>query len=163
MLNSLRSKLVLMARMALRDSQSRHAGVIARHAVSNVDRRAPLDANALAVCHFVREWLRYAHEYPETIADLGALVRVPVGDCDDMVVCLAALLYRIGYEWEHQRFSIGYKGLQPSHVWLEVKAKKGGRWIPLDAATWKIEPGQSPEHVGGFSRVTRHPLRGLLT
>ncbi len=147
--------------MAVRDASTKLAGVIARHAVSNVDRRAPIDANALATCHFVRDWLRYARELPETIANLGALDRVPVGDCDDMVTALAALLWRLGYDWHQQRFCIGHKGRHAAHVWLEVKGE-GGRWIPLDPATFKIEPGQSPASRGGFSRVSRHPLRGLI-
>lgn len=146
--------------MAHRDSTSKRAGVIARHAVSNVARRAPLDANALACCLFVRAWLRYARELPETIADMGALSRVPVGDCDDMVTVLAALLYRLGYAWPDQRFVIGHKGGHPAHVWLEVRGQQG--WIALDPATFKIEPGQSPQHIGGFSHTTRATLRELL-
>lgn len=149
-----------MAEIALRDSSRSHAGVIARYAVSNVERRAPTDTNALACCHFVRDWLRYARELPETIADLGALTRVPVGDCDDMVTVLAALLYRLGYPWAHQRFAIGHKGSHPSHVWLEVRGQRG--WIPLDPATFRIEPGRSPERIGGFSHTTRYTLGDLL-
>lgn len=147
--------------MAHRDASSSQAGVIARHSVSNVARRAPTDANAIACCLFVREWLRYARELPETIADMGALVRVPVGDCDDMVTVLAALLYRLGYPWQHQRFAIGHKGSHASHVWLEVLGKQR-RWIPLDAATFRIDPGTSPVAIGGFSRVTRYTLGDLL-
>ena len=150
-----------MAGIARRDSETSQAGVIARHAVANVERRAPLDANALACCLFVREWVRYARELPETIADLGAISRIPVGDCDDMVTTLAALLYRLGYAWSHQRFAIGHKGKYPAHVWLEVRGERG--WIPLDPATFRLEPNNSPEYIGGFSHVTRHTLRELLT
>lgn len=151
-----------MAEMALRDASSKNAGVIARHAVSLVARRAHTDVNALAVCYFVRDWLRYAREFPETIANMGALVRVPVGDCDDMVTVLAALLYRLGYHWVHQRFAIGHKGSHAAHVWLEVLGQNG-RWIPLDAATFRIEPGTSPERIGGFTRTTRYTLGDLLS
>lgn len=154
-----------MAGMARSDAKSPRAGVIARHSVSRVDRRAPVDANALACCLFVREWLRYAYELPETIATLEALDRVPVGDCDDMVVALAALLHRLGYGWHKQRFGIGYKGRHPAHVWLECRpmdASLPDEWIPLDPSTWRIEPGESPATIGGFSGVEYYNLRGLL-
>ncbi|HDZ21924.1 hypothetical protein LCGC14_0784530 [marine sediment metagenome] len=150
-----------MARLALHDSRSKRAGIIARHSVANVERRAPLDANALACCLFVRDWLRYARELPETIADLGALRRVPVGDCDDMVVALSSLLYRLGYSWPKQRYGIGYKGRSPVHVWNEVLGENH-RWIPLDAATFKLEPGQSPARVGGFTSIRHFNVAGLL-
>lgn len=160
-LPSLRAKLQLMARLALHDSKSRHAGIIARHSVANVDRRAHIDANALACCLFVRDWLRYARELPETIADLGALRRVPVGDCDDMVVALSSLLYRLGYPWSKQRYAIGYKGQSPVHVWIEVLGD-GNRWIPLDAATFRLEPGQSPARLGAFTSIRRFNVARLL-
>lgn len=149
-----------MARMAQRDAASKRAGVLARISVSGVARRAPVDANALACCLWVREWLRYAYELPETIADLGALDRVPVGDCDDMVTALAGLLYRLGYHWRSQRYAIGYRNGRPAHVWLEVRGRKGGRWIPLDPSTYRLEPGQSP--AGYFGRVERYNLGELL-
>lgn len=149
-----------MARMARRDARSKRAGVLARLSVSQVARRAPVDANALACCLWVREWLRYAYELPETIADLGALDRVPVGDCDDMVTALAGLLYRLGYHWRAQRFCIGYKGGRPAHVWLEVRRRGPGPWLPLDPSTYRLEPGQSPgEH---FARVECYNLGELL-
>ncbi len=150
-----------MARLALHDSRRKLAGVIARHSVAGVERRAHPDANALACCLFVREWLRYAREFPETISDLRALTRVPVGDCDDMVVALSSLLYRLGYHWRAQRFGIGYKGRRPVHVWLEVRGAQG-RWIPLDPATFKIEPGQSPRGAGNFTNVRTYNLGELL-
>ena len=149
-----------MAGMARRDAASPRAGVLARLSVSNVARRAHVDANALACCLWVREWLRYAYELPETIADLGALNRVPVGDCDDMVCALAGLLYRLGYHWKGQRFAVGYKGGRPAHVWLEVRRQGHGRWIPLDPTTYRLEPGQSPGHY--FGRVERYNLGELL-
>ena len=146
-----------MAGMARRDAADTQAGVIARLAVSGVERRAPLDANALAAALFVREWIRYARELPETIANIGALCRIPVGDCDDMVTVLAALLFRLGYAWTHQRFAIGWRDGEAVHVWLEVRGQRG--WIPLDPSTWKIEPGQSP--ATWFRRVTHHRLSEL--
>ncbi len=150
-----------MARLALDGSRRKLAGVIARHSVAGVERRAHADANAIACCLFVRDWLRYARELPETIADLRALARVPVGDCDDMVVALSALLHRLGYSWRHQRYAIGYKGKRPAHVWLEVLGQQG-RWIPLDPATFRIEPGESPRALGKFTNVRTYNVWSLL-
>lgn len=159
-MRSLRDKLALMAKLARRDSASPMAGAMARHAVSRVDRRAPLDANVLALCRWVRDWVRYTHEQPETISTLSALDSIPAGDCDDMCTALAALSWRIGYGWERQRFGIGWKGRHPTHVWLEVRGKNR-RWIPLDASTWHLEPGQSPAATGRFTRSTYYILAEL--
>lgn len=147
--------------MARRDAQRKRSGLLARRAVSNVDRRAPVDANALAAASWVREWVRYAHELPETVANLGALIQAPVGDCDDMVTALASLLWRLGYDWPAQRFAIGYRGAYPRHVWLEVRGQEHPGWIPLDPSTWRLEPGESPERLGLFNRVERYNLAEL--
>jgi len=149
-----------MGQVARRDAIRPIAGVLSRHAVSAVDRRAPIDANALAACLFVRSWLRYAREMPETFASLEALTRLPVGDCDDMAIALSALCWRLGYLWHQQRFLIGWEGERPVHVWLEVRGARG-RWIPLDASTHRIEPGTDPSTIGNFSRVTAYPLELL--
>ncbi len=160
-MRSLPHKLRLMAELAKHDSRKPLAGTMARHAISKVPRRAPLDANLLALSTWVREWIRYTHEQPETLSTLGALQRIPVGDCDDMAIALASLVWRLGYPWRRQRFAVGWKGLHPRHVWLEVLGA-GARWVPLDPSTWRLEAGQDPRDTGLFSRTTTYNLRGLL-
>jgi transglutaminase-like putative cysteine protease len=144
--------------MSRNDAKSIRAAAIARHAVSGVDRRAPIDANALAAAQFVREWIRYSRELPETIANLEALDRIPVGDCDDMVVALSALLWRLGYGWDRQRYGIGHRNGNPVHVWLEARGERGD-WIPLDPSTWRIDPGEDPADFFPFSSY--YPLASL--
>ena len=131
---------------------------VARMAISRVDRRAPLDANALAAASFVRNWIRYCHEWPEYVAGMERLATLRAGDCDDMVTCLAALLIRLGYRPGSLRWVIGWRRGRPVHVWLSVRGKATGQWHPLDPSTWRVEPGQSPAPYGRFGRITRHRL-----
>jgi hypothetical protein len=145
-----------MAKMARNEAGKPIAGALARHAVAHISRGAPLDANALGVGLFVRSWLRYARERPESIADLSALARVPAGDCDDMVVAIAALLFRLDYPWPMQWFGLGWKNGQAVHIWNIVALRDRPGRIALDASTFKVPMGQSPARF--FDRVTVYPL-----
>ncbi|MEE9197894.1 MAG: hypothetical protein V3U45_07095 [bacterium] len=147
-----------MTRLARSEARKPIALAHARHAISLVDRRAPLDANALACCLYIRQWLRYTHEAPETIADLDCLTRYPAGDCDDMVVALAALLLRLGYGYDGMAWCVGWRGAHPAHVWLAVDTPRWGV-LQLDPSTWRFDPPTPPAPYGRFSSVTTHPLR----
>ncbi len=147
-----------MARMALNEAAKPLALQLGRLIISQIPRRAPYDANALGLCYFVRDWIRYTHESPETFADLANLVLYPAGDCDDMSIALAALLVRMGYPARHVAFRVGYRRGRGVHVWVSVYSPRVSRWIELDPSTWKLEPGQSP--APRFEHTTTHPLTG---
>lgn len=127
---------------------------LARLAISRVDRRAHHDANALAVAHFVRRWVRYTHESPETVCDLERLAVLQAGDCDDMACACAALLLRLGYR---VRFVVGHLSW-PAHIWVQAWSPRLGRWLDLDPSTHRVDPGQSPASVRPFRKLTHHEV-----
>lgn len=86
---------------------------------------------ARSIFEFVRDHVRYVRDVlgVETLADPRMTLRRMVGDCDDQVTLLAALLESVGYP---TRFVVaGYS--QPGvfdHVYLQTLVN--GEWVDAD-------------------------------
>ena len=134
--------------VARREARTPLAARLARLVVSKVPRTEPYDTNILALGEFVRQWIRYVHEWPETFSSLSALMAHPAGDCDDMVIALAALLRRIGIPFGSMFFVVGFRrtgaGLVAKHVWLCVQSSATRKWYTLDPSTFRLRMGQDP-------------------
>ena len=154
-MGSWQDKLRLLTLGTLSDVRSPLSGVLARLAVSKVDPRATPDANMLAVPLFVRDTIRYAREVPESFAGLEALYQLGAGDCDCMSRAAAAMLIRLGYR---VRWALGWEGAHPTHIWIQAWSDDARQWLDLDPSSWKVEPGQDPQTVRRFDRVTLHNL-----
>jgi transglutaminase-like putative cysteine protease len=64
----------------------------------------------------------------EELADKGVIH----GDCDDVALFVAALLYNIGVQTRFKAVTQGDDGTF-QHVFVEYKLKGLNRWIPVDA------------------------------
>ncbi len=140
-----------MADMARSGARTETASFISRLAVANLPVRAPREWNALALCEFVREVIRYQTEDPETFVSLDALLWLGAGDCDDMAIALAALLMRAGWP---VRFAVGMRDGAAVHVWVRTREQSdGSTWFDLDPSTFRVDAGTSPASLGEFDDV----------
>ena len=132
------------------------AGILARLAVSKVPSSWPRDFNILAIGRFVRKLYRYNRERRETVLGPRAAILLRSGDCDcaAALCCMLAVASRIPC-----RFAVGWFGGNARHIWAELRTQ-GGRWVPIDASTWKIEIGDDPRDVRPWQRVTLHAVDG---
>jgi transglutaminase-like putative cysteine protease len=148
-----------MGRLAIEGSDTELASFLSRRAVAELPSSAPFIWNALALCAFVRNLIRYQTEDPETFTGLEALVWLGAGDCDDVSIALAALLLRCGWP---VRWAVGMVGGRPSHVWVQTREPGPGRgpWVDLDCSTWRVRPGESPMILGELDTVEVFDLRG---
>jgi transglutaminase-like putative cysteine protease len=104
-------------------------------------------AGEIRVLHaFVRDGIRYTSDIAgvETLQTPKATLEMGVGDCDDKALLLSALLESIG---KKTRFvAIGMCGRPLSHVLVEVRMGRKGRWLPLETIR-PVEPGWFPPDV----------------
>lgn len=95
---------------------------------------------------FVRDGIRYTSDIRgvETIQTPKATLELGVGDCDDKSLLLAALLESIG---RPARFvAIAMNGGQYTHVLVETRCGKAGRWVALETIR-PVEMGWTPPAV----------------
>jgi len=104
-----------------------------------------------ALWNFVRTHIRYARDIlnVETLKPPYWMLQMPVGDCDDHAMLLAALLNSMGHPC---RFvAMGFKERDRySHVLTETIV--GDRWVPLET-TFDVPFGWIPPR-----QVTRMPM-----
>ena len=105
-----------------------------------------------AVYQWVRDNIRYVRD-PRNIETLHTpqkILEYGQGDCDDQSILLASLLETLGHP---ARFvAVGFVPGTYSHVYVETKI--GNRWIPLDATMAKWKPGQKPNNITNYLRVS---------
>lgn len=102
---------------------------------------------------FVRDAVRYTNDTRgvEVLQTPRATLEMGGGDCDDKSILLATLLEAIG---RATRFvAVGFAGGGHSHVLVEVRAGKSGRWVPLETIQ-PVEAGWGPANV--TSRMVAH-------
>lgn len=83
-----------------------------------------------AIFEWVRDYVRYVRDVHglETLTDPRMTLLRRVGDCDDQVMLLCALLEAVGYP---TRFVVaGYQSNAFEHIYCQVFA--GGEWIDAD-------------------------------
>jgi transglutaminase-like putative cysteine protease len=98
---------------------------------------------------FVRDHIRYTGDITrvETIQTPKATLEMGGGDCDDKSTLLAALLEAIGRPTRFVAVGFG-AGDGHSHVLVEVRAGKSGKWVPLET----IKPVQAGWGPAGVTR-----------
>jgi hypothetical protein len=102
-------------------------------------------AEASAIYQWVRDHVRYQRDPVgvETIAAPRTTLRRMVGDCDDQVAVLGALLESAGYPVRLVIGAFREAGLW-EHVWLQVWCD--GQWLDADP-TEPHELGWAPPHA----------------
>jgi transglutaminase-like putative cysteine protease len=96
---------------------------------------------------FVRDFIRYTSDIAgvETLQTPRATLEMGVGDCDDKSTLLAALLESINKKTRFVAVGFG-EGSGHSHVLVEVRVGKAGRWVPLETIK-PVEAGWGPANV----------------
>jgi len=98
---------------------------------------------------FVRDCIRYTGDIAgvETLQTPRRTLETGIGDCDDKSTLLAALLESINRK---TRFvAVGFQeGGGLSHVLVEVRAGKSGKWVPLET----IKPVPAGWRPAGIKR-----------
>jgi len=100
-----------------------------------------------AIHAFVRDFIRYTGDIRkvETLQTPRYTLESGVGDCDDKSTLLAALLESIGRATRFVAVGFG-DGAGHSHVLVEVRAGRAGRWVPLETIK-PVEAGWGPANV----------------
>jgi Transglutaminase-like superfamily len=141
-------KLTLQAMSRLTRAFKKDAGV--REVACNLVRNLPQydQVGEIKAMHaFVRDAIRYTEDIAgvETLQTPRATLELGVGDCDDKSTLLASLLEAINRK---TRFvAVGFsEGGGHSHVLVEVRAGKSGRWVPLETIK-PVPAGWGPKGV----------------
>lgn len=96
---------------------------------------------------FVRDHIRYTGDIAgvETLQTPKVTLQTGVGDCDDKSTLLASLLESIGRKT--RLVAVGFRpGGGYSHVLVEVRSGKSGRWVPLETIK-PVEAGWQPAGI----------------
>lgn len=96
---------------------------------------------------FVRDCIRYTNDIRgvEMVQTPRVTLERGTGDCDDKSTLLAALLESIGKATRFAAVGFG-DGIGHSHVLVEVRAGRAGRWIPLETIK-PVEAGWQPAGI----------------
>jgi hypothetical protein len=138
-----------MERLAMGPEGARSPNIraLALHIVSGVANR-DYPAQIRAVYDWVRRYIAFRGEHAETVQSPELTVRLAAGDCDCQATLLAALLGSIGFK---TRFvTVAGDPEEPdefSHVYLEVRDRTSGQWVPLDTTDPNATPGWAPTKV----------------
>lgn len=121
-------------------------------------------AQMSAILDFVRKNVGYRADAPmreqiQTAAVSlcvdGAPVCIPIGDCDDLVTCVATLLMAAGFHVRIVR-QIFADGVQ-QHVLVEAYDTQQSEWVPLDPSS-DMPAG---DKVRAKTETTLDPLEGM--
>jgi transglutaminase-like putative cysteine protease len=120
-----------------------------------------------SVFEWVRDHIEFRGEAGETLQSPEATLNLRTGDCDCQSVLLAALLQSLGFETDFKTVALNGSADEYSHVYLEVKDKQTGQWIPLDSTVKEAYPGWEPENVArsrtyGAMRPARSRTYGAM-
>ena len=138
-----------MERLAMGREGARSPNIraLALHIVRGVANR-DYPAQIRAIYEWVRQYIAFRGEHAETLQSPELTVRLAAGDCDCQATLLAALLGSIGFK---TRFvTVAGDPAEPdefSHVYLEVKDRQSGQWVPLDTTEQNAVPGWAPTKV----------------
>jgi transglutaminase-like putative cysteine protease len=117
-----------------------------------------------SVFHWVKDNIEFHGEYSETLQSPEATINLEAGDCDDQAVLAAAMLSSLGFETRFKTVALWNSPDEYSHVYVEVKDKQSGQWMPLDPTVETSYPGWEPQDVARSQSYGTIPpnSRGLL-
>jgi hypothetical protein len=133
----------LIKRYALEAQSNPRVRLLAEEIITDLNSKDYLSEIA-AIYYFVLENTRYANDprtvelvrRPERIITELESGKTPSLDCDDLVTFQAALLLSLGREVRIVTVAFQramYRGqVQYSHVYLQVREPRSGKWIVLD-------------------------------
>src|SRR6266446_3743263 len=86
------------------------------------------------VLDWVKKNIEFRGENAETLQSPVVTLQLKAGDCDDHSMLMAAMLKSLGYQVEFK--TVATQRMAPhqfSHVYVIVRDKRTGRWVPLDS------------------------------
>ena len=139
----------MMERLAMGREGARSPNIraLALHIVSHIANR-DYPAQIRAMFDWVKQFIAFRGEHAETLQSPEVTVKLAAGDCDCQATLLAALLGSIGFR---TRFvTVAGDPEEPnefSHVYLEVRDRTSGQWIPLDTTDAASDAGWAPTKI----------------
>jgi transglutaminase-like putative cysteine protease len=113
-------------------------------AVRGVDRGMPeIDA----VFYWIKDNIEFRGEWGETLQSPEATINLQIGDCDDQSTLAAAMLNSLGCETRFKTIATRDMPEDLTHVYVEVRDKRTGEWMPLDPTVSMAYPGWEPENI----------------
>ena len=100
-----------------------------------------------SVLDWVKEHIEFRGETGEVIQSPEATLEAHAGDCDCQSTLSAAMLQWLGYQTRFRTVALKDSPDELSHVYLEVRDKRSGAWIPLDPTVARSWPGWEPDNV----------------
>jgi transglutaminase-like putative cysteine protease len=100
-----------------------------------------------SIFYWVKNNIEFRGEYGETLQSPEATLNLGAGDCDDQAVLAATMLSSLGYETRFKTIALRDSPDELSHVYIEVRDKRTGEWMPLDPTVGQIYPGWEPAQI----------------
>jgi hypothetical protein len=101
-----------------------------------------------SVFSWVKNNIEFRGENAEFLQTPKVTLQLKAGDCDDHAVLTAALLRSLGFTVRFNTVAaVPSAPSQFSHVYVEVKERRSGKWIPLDTTVARSYPGWQPERI----------------
>jgi transglutaminase-like putative cysteine protease len=100
-----------------------------------------------AVLDWVKRNIEFRGENGETVQSPEATLEIGAGDCDCQSTLAAAMLQWLGYQTRFSTVALRDDPSELSHVYVEVRDKRSGEWVPLDSTVTKSWPGWTPDDV----------------
>lgn len=100
-----------------------------------------------SVLDWVKRNIEFRGERGETVQSPEATLELGAGDCDCQSTLSAAMLQWLGYQTRFRTVSLIDAPAELSHVYVEVRDKHTGDWVPLDSTVARSWPGWEPDNV----------------
>ena len=100
-----------------------------------------------SVFQWVRDHIEFRGEHGETLQSPEATINLQAGDCDCQSVLMAALLESLGFETDFKTVALRDSPDELSHVYVVVKDKRTGQWLPVDTTVQTAYPGWEPPEM----------------
>ena len=113
-----------------------------------------------AVLDWVKRNIEFRGENGETVQSPEATLEIAAGDCDCQSTLSAAMLQWLGYATRFKTVALIDSPQELSHVYVEVKDKRSGQWIPLDPTVARSWPGWEPDNVARGVEYAPMPAGG---
>jgi transglutaminase-like putative cysteine protease len=100
-----------------------------------------------SVMDWVKRNIEFRGENGETVQSPEATIELGAGDCDCQSTLAAAMLQWLGYQTRFSTVAMIDAPEDLSHVYVEVRDKRTGQWLPLDTTVARSWPGWKPDDV----------------
>lgn len=124
----------------------------ARGAVKNVN-------EIESVLAWMKQNIEFRGEHAETLQSPVVTLQLAAGDCDDHSVLMAAMLKSLGYQVQFK--TVATQRISPhqfSHVYVIVRDKRTGQWVPVDSTVPNSFAGWEPPVM---YRQRTYRIRGM--